>query len=159
MTDASSPNTQAIVVDEVFPHSPAVIWKTLTNGDLIGRWLMAPNGFTPVVGSQFTFQTRPAGEWDGTIHCEVLEVVENERLSYAWRGGHAGNEGYGSKLETVVTFILSGLETGTRLRLIHSGFQRPKNDTAYQNMSEGWKKVVKKLDTVIAEEASSTTLH
>ncbi|QFY63877.1 SRPBCC domain-containing protein (plasmid) [Rhizobium grahamii] len=159
MTDTASQDRQAIVVDEVFSHSREVVWKTLTNGDLIGRWLMAPNGFKPVVGSQFTFQTRPAGEWDGTIHCEVLEVVENERLSYAWRGGHAGNEGYGSKLETVVTFILSSLETGTRLRLIHSGFQRPTNDTAYQNMSEGWKKVVKKLDTVIAEEASSTTFH
>jgi len=49
---------------------------------------MAPKGFEPVAGSHFTFQTTPAGEWDGTIHCEVLEVVPNERLSYAWKGGH-----------------------------------------------------------------------
>lgn len=153
------PETQAIVVDEVFPHTPDVIWKALTSGALIGRWLMAPKGFEPVEGRHFTFQTNPAGEWDGTIHCEVLEVVVNERLSYAWKGGHESNEGYGSKLETVVTFTLSRAETGTRLRLVHSGFVLPKNDAAYRNMSEGWKKVVRRLDTVVAEEASSQTLH
>ena len=159
MNQAMNPDTQAIVVDEVFPHAPAVIWKALTSGELIGRWLMAPTGFEPVAGSHFTFQTIPAGEWDGTIHCEVLEVVPNERLSYGWRGGHEGNEGYGSKLETVVTFTLAKSETGTRLRLVHSGFVLPRNDTAYRNMSEGWKKVVKRLDAVVAEEASSQTLH
>jgi uncharacterized protein YndB with AHSA1/START domain len=159
MNQAVNPTTQAIVIDEVFPHAPAVVWKALTSGELIGRWLMAPRGFEPVAGSRFTFQTMPAGEWDGAIHCEVLEVVANERLSYAWKGGHEGNDGYGSKLETVVTFTLSKAETGTRLRLVHSGFVLPKNDAAYRNMSEGWKKVVKKLDIVVAEQASSQTQH
>ena len=159
MNQAVNPDAQAIVVDEVLPHAPAVVWNALTSGGLIGRWLMVPTGFEPVVGSRFTFQTNPAGEWDGTIHCEVLEVVPQVRLSYAWKGGHAGNDGYGSKLETVVTFTLSKAETGTRLRLIHSGFVLPKNDTAYRNMSEGWKKVVKNLDRVVAEETSSQKLH
>ena len=131
----------------------------MTSGDLIGRWLMAPSGFAPVVGNRFTFQTTPAGEWDGTIDCEVLEVVPNERLSYAWKGGHEGNEGYGAPLATVVTFALSNAYTGTRLRLVHSGFVLPNNDTAYRKMSEGWKKVVEKLDQVAAEQASSQRRH
>lgn len=152
-------NPEAIVVDEVFPHKPETIWKALTSGALMSRWLMEPKGFEPVVGNRFTFQTTPAGAWDGTIHCEVLEVIPNERLSYGWKGGHESNEGYGSKLETVVTFNLACAEGGTRLRLVHSGFVLPKNDSAYRNMSEGWKKVVKRLDTVVAEEASSQTLH
>jgi uncharacterized protein YndB with AHSA1/START domain len=159
MNQAVTPNTQAIVVDEVFPHPPAVIWKALSSGDLIGRWLMVPTGFEPVVGNHFTFQTTPAGAWDGTIRCEVLEVVANERLSYAWRGGHESNDGYGSKLETVVTFTLATAEAGTRLRLVHSGFALPSNDTAYRKMSEGWKKVVKQLDLVAAEQASAPTKH
>jgi uncharacterized protein YndB with AHSA1/START domain len=157
MNQALNPDTQAIVVDEVFPNAPAVIWKALTSGELIGRWLMAPSGFEPVVGNQFTFQTTPAGAWDGTIRCEVLEIVPNQRLSYAWKGGHERNDGYGSKLETVVTFTLSKADTGTRLRLVHSGFVLPKNDTAYRKMSDGWKKVVKQLDLVAAEQASSQT--
>ena len=53
--------TQEIVVDEAFPHAPETIWKTLTTGELIGRWMMAPTGFEPVKGKRFTFQTRPAG--------------------------------------------------------------------------------------------------
>ncbi|MGD9480237.1 SRPBCC family protein [Shinella sp. G-2] len=159
MNQAVKPDAQAIVLDDIFPHTPDVLWKALTSGDLIGRWLMAPMGFAPVVGNRFTFQTTPAGAWDGTIHCEVLEVVPNERLSYAWKGGHEDNEGYGSKLETVVTFTLGRTDTGTRLSLIHSGFLLPKNDTAYRNMSEGWKKVVRRFETVAAETASAETLQ
>jgi uncharacterized protein YndB with AHSA1/START domain len=160
MNDTALPaETKDIVVDEVFPHAPETIWRTLTSGEMMGRWLMPPQGFEPVAGTQFTFQTRPAGGWDGTIRCRVLEVVANERLSYAWKGGHEGNDGYGSKLETVVTFTLSRAGTGTRLCLVHSGFVLPENDTAYRNMSEGWKTVVRKLDAVVAEEASSEKLH
>ena len=92
--------TQDIVVDQVFPHAPETIWKTLTNGKLIGRWLMEPTGFEAVEGRQFTFQTTPAGPWDGVIHCEVLEVKPNERFAFAWTGGHERNTGYGSQLNT-----------------------------------------------------------
>ena len=100
-------DTQQIVVDELFPHAPETIWKTLTNGELMGRWLgMTPTGFEPVKGQRFTYQTTAAGAWDGVIHCEVLEVIPNQRLAYAWKGGHEGNTGYGSLLDTVVTFTL-----------------------------------------------------
>jgi uncharacterized protein YndB with AHSA1/START domain len=149
MNDAAvKSDTQDIVVDEVFPHAPETIWKTLTTGELIGRWMMAPTGFEPVKGKHFTFQTKPAGAWDGIIHCQVLEVMPNERLVYAWKGGHEGNVGYGSRLETVVTWILSRVENGTRLRLVHSGFVTPRNDTAFKNMSEGWKQVVGKIGDI-----------
>ena len=151
--------TQAIVVEEVFPHAPEIIWQALTSGALMSRWLMEPRGFEPVVGTHFTFKTNPAGAWDGTIQCEVLEVVPNERFSYVWAGGHESNDGYGSKLSTVVTFTLSKAKEGTRLRLVHSGFVLPKNDTAYRNMSDGWKTVVKRFDTVAAELASTQTAH
>jgi uncharacterized protein YndB with AHSA1/START domain len=141
-----------IVVDQVFPHAPETIWKTLTTGELIARWMMAPTGFEPVKGKHFTFQTTPAGAWDGVIHCQVLEVMPNERLVYAWKGGHEGNVGYGSRLDTVVTMMLSRVENGTRLRLVHSGFVTPKNDTAFKNMSEGWKKVVQSIGGIAGEE-------
>ena len=130
------------MVDEVFPHAPETIWKALTTGELIGRWLMAPTGFEPVTGTRFTFQTTPAGAWDGVIHCEVLEVIPNERLAYAWKGGHEGNVGYGAPLDTVVTWTLSRVEDGTRLRLVHSGFVMPRNESAFKTMGDGWKKVV-----------------
>jgi uncharacterized protein YndB with AHSA1/START domain len=149
---ALKPHTQDIVVDEIFPHAPETIWKTLTTGALIARWMMPPTGFEPVSGNRFTFQTKPAGAWDGTIHCQVLEVIPNERFVYAWKGGHEGNVGYGSRLETVVTWTLSRVENGTRLRLVHSGFVTPRNESAYKTMGEGWKKVVRNLGNIAGEQ-------
>ena len=145
-------HTQQIVVDDVFPHAPETIWKTLTDGELMGRWLgMTPTGFEPVKGKRFTYQTTAAGAWDGVIHCEVLEVIPNQRLAYAWKGGHEGNAGYGSRLDTVVTFTLFRAENGTRLSLVHSGFVLPQNEIAFTNMGGGWKKVVPRIGTLAGE--------
>jgi len=148
----SATETREIVVDEVFPHAPETVWKALTTNELIGRWIrMTTVGFAPVVGTRFTFQTTAAGEWDGLIRCEVLEVIPNRRLVFAWRGGHEGNTGYGSKLDTVVTFGLSPVAEGTRLRVVHSGFVLPRNDSAYTNMSNGWKGVVGRIGNLVGE--------
>lgn len=147
MTDTMlHPDTRDIDVDEVFPHAPETIWKTLTTGALMARWLMEPAGFEAAVGNRFTYRTTPAGEWDGTIHCEVLEIVPNRRFAYSWKGGHAGNTGYGAPLETIVTFTLEPVAEGTRLRMVHSGFVLPQNETAFINMSQGWKGVVRKIE-------------
>lgn len=151
MTLATEAGTREIVVDETFPHATATIWTALTSTALIARWLMPPTGFEAVEGTRFTFQTKPAGAWDGTIRCEVLEVVPERRLVYGWQGGDAGNEGYGSPLDTVVTWTLTPVEGGTRIRLVHSGFLTPRNDTAYRNMSDGWTKVLQRLDATARE--------
>ena len=147
-------STEEIVVDEIFPHAPDAIWKTLTSGDLMGRWLgMTPSGFEPITGNCFTYRTTPAGEWDGIIRCEVLDVVPHERFAYSWKGGRESNTGYGSPLDTVVTFTLESIEGATRLRLVHSGFKLPRNDTAYRNMSGGWNKVIPRIVAMSGEHA------
>jgi len=150
---ALKPATRDIVVDEVFPHAPETLWRTLTTGELIARWLPMPaTGFAPVEGARFTFRTTPAGAWDGVIHCQVLEVKPNERFVWSWKGGHEGNVGYGTLLDTVVTFTLSRVSNGTRLRLVHSGFVTPRNDTAVSNMAEGWKKVVATVGAIAGDQ-------
>jgi uncharacterized protein YndB with AHSA1/START domain len=160
MNAALKSGTQDIVVEDMLPHAPETIWKALTTGELIGRWLhMTPAGFAPLKGTRFTFQTTPAGAWDGVIHCEVLEAIPNERLVYSWKGGHEGNAGYGSRLDTVVTFTLSRVKNGTRLRVVHSGFVLPQNDVALKNMGGGWKKVVPDIGAIAAEQVSSKKAH
>ena len=77
-----------------------------------------------------------------------------ERLAYAWKSGHEGNVGYGAPLDTVVTWFLSKVENGTRLRLVHSGFVLPKNGTAF-DVSEGWQEVLQRIDTISGEPDSS----
>jgi uncharacterized protein YndB with AHSA1/START domain len=147
----TAPVTKDIVLDEFFPHAPELIWKLLTTSELMARWMMKPTGFEPMVGKQFTYTTTPAGGWDGVIHCEVKEVQTNERLVYAWAGGHESNVGYGSPLNTVVTWTLTRVQGGTQLRVVHSGFILPMNDTAFTNMSGGWTKVISNLGNVAGE--------
>src|SRR5260370_38106712 len=98
---------------------------------------MAPTGLEPAKGKQFTYQTTPAGKWDGVIHCQVLEVTPNKRLAYAWRGGHDENIGYGPLLATVVTGTLTRIDSGNRLHLVHSGFRTPPNYFAFKALTEG----------------------
>jgi uncharacterized protein YndB with AHSA1/START domain len=136
--DALKTDTQDIVVQKVLSHAPETIWKTLTTGALIDRWLMKSTGFEPVKDKQFTLHTTPAGAWDGVIHCQVLEVVPNERLSYSWISGHDDNAEYGSRLDSVVTWTLARVDGGTRLRVVHSGFVTPKNDATSHRLREGW---------------------
>jgi uncharacterized protein YndB with AHSA1/START domain len=157
-------DTQEIVVEEVFPHAPETIWKTLTSGELIGRWLgMTPTGFEAVKGARFTFQTTPAGPWDGVIRCEVLEVIRGQRFSFSWKGGDESNTQYGSRLDTIVTLSLAKVDGGTKLRLVHSGFVMPKNETAFRNMSGGWQTVVGRIGAmsgeVSGEQAATKARH
>lgn len=152
-SDTQQAAAQDIVVEANLPHRPEAIWTALTRGDLIGRWLqMTPTGFEAVKGKHFTYQTTAAGAWDGVIHCEVLEAVPHQRLVYSWKGGHESNVGYGSLLDTVVTWTLQKIERGTHLRMVHSGFVLPKNDSAYKNMSGGWKKVVPRVGEIAGEQ-------
>jgi uncharacterized protein YndB with AHSA1/START domain len=149
---ASKSAMRDIVVEDVLPHAVERVWKALTTAELIGQWLM-PNDFEPVVGKRFTFKTRPIGDWDGVVHCEVLEVVPPSRLVYSWKGGSESNDSasnYGSKLDSVVTWTLQPDGGGTRLRMVHTGFRSPQNDFAYDAMSPGWSRIVGRLGEIAA---------
>jgi len=147
----TAPAARDIVVEEVLPHPPEKVWRALTTAELIGRWLM-PNDFEPVVGKRFTMRARPLGDWDGIVHCEVLEVVPPRRLVYSWTGGAASNAGnYGSPLDTTVIWTLTPEGAGTRLRLVHAGFRSPDNDFAFDAMSPGWARIIGRLARVAGE--------
>ena len=149
---AKSAATRDIVVEDVVPQPPEKVWKALTTAELIGQWLM-PNDFEPVVGKRFTFKTRPIGDWDGVVQCEVLEIVPHRRLVYSWKGGSDSNNSdpnYGSKLDSVVTWTLQPEGRGTRLRLVHTGFRSPQNDSAYDAMSPGWGRIMGRISEIAA---------
>jgi uncharacterized protein YndB with AHSA1/START domain len=150
MNDAAvMTNRQEIVVDEVFPHAPETIWKVLTTGEMLDRWLMKSNGFQAVTGTHFELPTKPDGEWDGIIRCHVLEVIPNQRLVYSWKSGHQSATGYVPRLDTVVTWTLTRHDGGTRLRLVHSGFELPRNVSVFQNIGKGWPIVIGKLMAIV----------
>jgi uncharacterized protein YndB with AHSA1/START domain len=143
-------DTAAIVVEKVLPYPPEKIWHTLTQSELIARWLM-PNDFTPRVGHRFNFRTRPMGDWDGVVHCEVLVCEPPRLLRYSWMGGSDANPKAGSRLDTTVTWTLTPAEGGTHLRMAHEGFVLPGNQAAYDAMNPGWGRVLDRVAGVTAE--------
>lgn len=128
--------TEQIVVEYSFSQPPAKVWRALTEPDLLARWLM-PSDIAPVVGYRFQFRSKPMGDWNGIVDCEVLEVVAERKLVYTWLGGTTKPEG-GYKLETTVHWTLEpDASGGTRVTLLHSGFDP--EDFGFKAMSQGWK--------------------
>jgi uncharacterized protein YndB with AHSA1/START domain len=142
--------THKIVVEKLLPYPPEKVWRTLTMGELIGKWLM-PNDFAPVVGHRFNFRTKPMGAWDGVVHCEVLDCDPPRLLRYSWKGGSDANPTYGSWLDSVVTWTLTPVAEGTSLRMEHDGFVFPSNQLAYDAMAPGWGKIMDGIARVLAE--------
>lgn len=147
---AEKSKTRAIVVEEVLPHKPEAIWKVLTSPELLSRWLMN-NNFEPRLGHRFTFQGRPMGDWDGTVQCQVLEIDPPRSLVYSWVGGSANNAIEGSALDSVLTFTLTPVEGGTRVKLVHDGFRSPQNDAGYDAMSQGWGTILQRISALARE--------
>ena len=134
--------TRSIVVERSLPHPPEKVWRALTRAELISQWLM-PNDFQPEIGHRFTFKTRPMGDWDGVVQCEVLEARPHARLRYSWVGGSPSE-----RLDSVVTWTLTPASVGTHLRMEHAGF-RPENETAFAAMSPGWFRILERIGMVI----------
>ncbi|WP_421760080.1 SRPBCC family protein [Devosia sp.] len=143
-------STRAIVVEDVLPHAPEKVWKALTHRAYLSRWLMQ-NDFQPVVGHKFTFKAQPMGDWDGIVHCEVLECDPPRRLVYTWVGGSLTNPTYGSALDSVLTLSLTPVNGGTLLKLVHDGFKSPQNDAGFNAMSSGWGTIIQRISALIAE--------
>lgn len=126
---------------------PSKVWRALTDADLLSVWLM-PNDIRAEVGHRFTFRGQPRPGWDGIIHCEVLEVVLEQRLVYSWRGG-SSQQDTANHLDTVVAWTLMPTAEGTKLLLEHSGFEP--EGFAFQAMSQGWKgKVAQRLNDMLS---------
>lgn len=123
----------AIESDEFLPHSPATVWRALTDSALLSEWLML-NDFEPVVGHRFTFTTDPvpAQGFTGVIDCEVLELDPPRVLKISWASAH---------LDTTVEWRLEAEGNGTRLFLTHDGFDESDAAQAItlKILSGGWR--------------------
>jgi uncharacterized protein YndB with AHSA1/START domain len=102
----------ALAYDEFLPHPIDAVWEKLTDAASIGEWLMTTPDFEPKPGARFRLKTQSLSG-DGWIKAEVLELEPPQRMVWAW----AGDDGS----STTVTFELSAVEGGTRLRLTHVG--------------------------------------
>lgn len=92
------------------------------------------NDFRPVVDHRFTL----SADW-GAVNCQVTAVEPNKTLSYTWAA---------YDLESVVTWTLTLTNSGTHLRMEHSGF-RPDQQQAYLGAQGGWQGFVAALEQVL----------
>lgn len=140
----TAPEPRAIVVERRLAHPPDLVWRSLTDHRLITRWLMA-NDFAPILGHRFTLQTKPVGDWDSVVRCEVLAIEPPRLLRYSWRGGSDSNPRHGARPDTTVTWTLAPDAGGTLLCMVHDGFASPGNDFAHDVMQRGWIRAVETM--------------
>ena len=138
--DKTAPSQgESISFEFDLPHSPAKVWRALTDPVLLAEWLL------PVVdrelelepGSPFRFKTQPYPGWDGTVNCRILEIEAQRKLKYAWVVGEM-------EIDTVVSFTLTPTTSGTHVSLVHSGF-KPDQKGAFGGQRYGWKMMGGKL--------------
>lgn len=152
---AESSDLPAIVVEGMLVQPVEIIWRALTEPELIGRWFM-PNDFEAEVGREFSFRSAPMGDWDGVSCGEVLDAEPYWRLRYSWRGGSHALQGFGHYIDTVLTWTLSPLPNGAHVRLEHSGFTEDSAAVyAIMTSENGWSAVVNRLAKVVNELAEA----
>ncbi len=102
-------NTRQIEVEAILPHAPRNRVADAHHGCDDGALASHEDGRVRAGRRHEVHLQDDAGRraWDGVIHCEVREVVPNERLVYSWKGGDESIvEGYGAVMDTVVAFTI-----------------------------------------------------
>ncbi|MBZ4332515.1 MULTISPECIES: SRPBCC domain-containing protein [unclassified Corallococcus] len=126
-----------IQLDHVYAHPPSAVWKALTTPELHAKW-WAAGDVRPIVGHRFTLDM---GAW-GQQPCEVVAVEPERLLQYRFATG---------TLDTTLTWRLVPEGTGTRLTLIHEGFNldSPMGRRAFEGMKPGWPGLLARLGTAL----------
>jgi uncharacterized protein YndB with AHSA1/START domain len=132
--------TESIVFEFDLPHSPEKVWRALTAPELLAEWLLPAVDFELEPEAAFTFKAPPQPGWDGTVNCRFLEIEAHRKLRWTWVVGD---------IDTVVTFTLTPTASGTRLRLVQSGF-KPNQKRNFAGARYGWKMMGGRLVELLA---------
>jgi uncharacterized protein YndB with AHSA1/START domain len=126
-----------IRLEHVYTQPPARVWRALTDPALVSRW-WSRGDIRAELGHQFDMEMGPWGKQS----CEVI-AVEPERL---FRIRFARNT-----LDTTISWELAPEGSGTRLTLVHEGFDldTPMGRRAFEGMRPGWPGVLVRLGAAI----------
>jgi len=106
-----------LIFDEIFPQPIETVWRALTDSAALASWLM-PNDFVPRIGHRFSLRSPAIPGWPGRAECRVLEMDPPRRMVWSWQSAAAGRP-------STLTFELSTVPAGTRVRLRHAGDADP----------------------------------
>ncbi|WP_207621005.1 SRPBCC family protein [Streptosporangium minutum] len=135
----SGDDLTAVRLDQFLAHPPAKVWRALTEPELIAQWLM-PGDFRLKVGHRYTMRAvaMPATGFSGMVQAEVLAFETGKMLRIGWRDADPAS---GSGADWTITWTLRPEGTGTRLFLVHEGFDpdNPAQQRARTIMGGGWR--------------------
>ncbi|MEO3852488.1 SRPBCC domain-containing protein [Streptomyces sp. B8F3] len=142
-----------IRLDAFLPHPPRKVWRALTEPGLRARWLM-PGDFRLEVGHRTTMRAlpHPGTGFSGTVAEEVLAYEPERMLRVRWTDAEPGAEG--GTADWTITWTLAPEGRGTRLFLVHAGFDPddPLQRRAHRIMGGGWSsQVLPALAEVLGE--------
>lgn len=137
MNTTVASQTESISFEFEFHHSPQKVWRALTDPVLLAEWLLPVIDLKLEHGAAFRLQAPSFPGWDGTVNCRMLEIETHRKLSYSWSVGDMG-------LDTVVTFTLTPVGSGTHLSLVQSGFKSSQKQN-FAGAQYGWKMMGGKL--------------
>ncbi len=140
--ETARPQTESLSFELELHHSPEKVWRALTDPVLLAEWLLPVIDLELEPGAAFTFKTQPYAGWDGTVNCRFVEIEPHRKLSYTWVVGDMD-------INTVVTFTLTPMASGTRLSLVQSGF-KPDQKREFGGARYGWKMMGWKLVDLLA---------
>ena len=138
-TDRSQ--TESLTFEFDLHHSPAKVWRALTEAELLTEWLLPVARLELEPGAAFTFRAPPQPEWDGVVNCRFLEIEERRKISWTWVVGD---------IDTVVTFTLTPTASGTHLSMVQSGF-KPNQKKNFGGARYGWRMMGGKLVDMLAQ--------
>jgi uncharacterized protein YndB with AHSA1/START domain len=158
---------RTIRFNRYFPYPVSKVWNALTNAQLLGEWFME-NDFEPTLNHEFTFRKEPQPGWNGITYCKVIEVNSFRSIAYTYCGTAGGEKalacagihsdladatvkGMFTELDTILRFTIEPKDSGTYLKLEHSGFKGFKLVIISFIMGWGWKKLLRKLETLLQQ--------
>jgi uncharacterized protein YndB with AHSA1/START domain len=105
------------------------VWGAIATSQGLEAWLM-PNDFQPVIGHEFVFRTEPFGDFDGIVHCKVMELDPPHRLGLTWAN---------NMVNLYLSLELKELVGQTEFTLVHSGWLEGQ-EMVRSILDEGWGK-------------------
>lgn len=121
--------------ERVYACRLETLWAAIATREGLSGWLM-PCDFVPVIGSKFTFRTKPAPGFDGVVHGEVLALEELRLVRFRWRSG---------RMSTVVSLTIESVDPrNTKLCVRHSGFSGLSSVIARIALGLGWRKLLRR---------------
>lgn len=128
-----------ISLEWFYPYPVETLWECFTNPEILKQWnrLSTKGDFKAEVGFQWMESQKPRKGWDGKMYFEILDVIPQKRLKYSFKGGPEPGK---ITLDTIVTWDFQAVEGGTKVHLLHTGFEGIKGFVTSLIMTKGWGK-------------------